>query len=24
MRDGLQRFNAIVQGYFLEANVCSC
>jgi hypothetical protein len=22
MRDGLQRFNAIAQGYFLEANVC--
>jgi hypothetical protein len=24
MRDGLERFNAIAQGYFLEANVCSC
>jgi hypothetical protein len=24
MRDGLQRFNAIVQGYFLDENVCSC
>jgi hypothetical protein len=22
MRDGLQRFNAIVQGYFLDRNVC--
>ena len=24
MRNGMQRFNAIVQGYFLEANLCSC
>jgi hypothetical protein len=24
MRDGLQRFNAIVQGYFLNEDVCSC
>jgi hypothetical protein len=24
MRDGLQRFNAIVQGYFLDENVCPC
>jgi hypothetical protein len=24
MRDGIQRFNAIVQGYFLDENVCSC
>jgi hypothetical protein len=24
MRDGLERFNAIVQGYFLDKNVCSC
>jgi hypothetical protein len=24
MRNGLQRFNAIVQGYFLDEDVCSC
>jgi Transposase DDE domain len=24
MRNGLERFNAIAQGYFLEANVCPC
>ena len=24
MRDGLERFNAIVQGYFLNEDVCSC
>jgi len=24
MRNGLQRFNAIVHGYFLDKNVCSC
>ena len=24
MRNGLDRFNAIVQGYFLDENVCSC
>jgi len=24
MRDGLERFSAIVQGYFLDRNVCSC
>jgi Transposase DDE domain len=24
MRDGLERFNAIVQGYFLYQDVCSC
>jgi hypothetical protein len=24
MRDGLQRFDAIVQGYFLNQNVCPC
>jgi hypothetical protein len=24
MRNGLERFNAIAQGFFLEANVCSC
>jgi len=24
MRNGLERFNAIVQGYFLDEDVCSC
>jgi hypothetical protein len=24
MRDGLQRFNAIVQGYFLDEDLCPC
>jgi hypothetical protein len=24
MRDGIQRFNAIVQGYFLDEDVCPC
>jgi hypothetical protein len=24
MRDGLERFNAILQGYFLDKDVCSC
>jgi hypothetical protein len=24
IRDGLQRFNAIVQGFFLDKNVCPC
>jgi len=24
MHDGLERFNAIVQGYFLDENVCPC